>query len=314
MVPLLAGNNWGEGVSVEGFKKDPDTDDGSRYNAVGAELLPRARRAAARRPRLHGERRRRRAAKVAIVNEAFAKKFNLGTNAVGKHMSMGNDSLNITIVGLVKDSKYSQVKDKIPPVFVLPVPTGRPVGDEQLLRANARCRPSRSCARFPALMKKLDPNLPLERLKTAAAAGRRERVHGSHDLDARRRRSPRWRRCSRRSGCTACSPIRSRSARARSASAWRSARTAAPCAAMVLKQVGADDARSAASIGIAGAIALGRGAQSLLFELKGYDPVVIVAACRDAHARRVRCGIHSGDAREPRRSDGRCATSSPESS
>ena len=49
MVPLLAGNNWGQSVSVEGFKKDPDTDDGSRYNAVGPNYFTGARRAAARR-------------------------------------------------------------------------------------------------------------------------------------------------------------------------------------------------------------------------------------------------------------------------
>ncbi|MGH7619311.1 MAG: ABC transporter permease, partial [Gemmatimonadaceae bacterium] len=34
-IPLLAGNNWGESVSVEGFHKDPDTDAGARYNVVG---------------------------------------------------------------------------------------------------------------------------------------------------------------------------------------------------------------------------------------------------------------------------------------
>lgn len=47
--------------------------------------------------------------RVAIVNQSFAKKFNLGMNAVGKRLSVGNDSLNITIVGLAKDAKYSQV-------------------------------------------------------------------------------------------------------------------------------------------------------------------------------------------------------------
>jgi hypothetical protein len=35
-VPLLAGNNWGNSVSVEGFKRGPDTDAGSRYNQVSA--------------------------------------------------------------------------------------------------------------------------------------------------------------------------------------------------------------------------------------------------------------------------------------
>src|SRR5213078_5260945 len=62
------------------------------------------------------------APKVAIVNEAFAKKFNLGRDAVGKHM--GNDGLdgplNIEIIGLVKDSKYSEVKREIPPQLFRP--------------------------------------------------------------------------------------------------------------------------------------------------------------------------------------------------
>jgi hypothetical protein len=33
-VPLLVGDNWGNSVSVQGFEKGPDTDDGSRFNAV----------------------------------------------------------------------------------------------------------------------------------------------------------------------------------------------------------------------------------------------------------------------------------------
>src|SRR5581483_7010989 len=116
-IPVLSGNNWGEGVSVEGFRKEPDTDAGSRYNVVGADYFH-----VMGVPILSGRDFTTGdyagSMKVAIVNEAFAKKFNLGANAVGKHMSMDNDSLDITIVGLVKDAKYSQVKDRIPPVFV----------------------------------------------------------------------------------------------------------------------------------------------------------------------------------------------------
>ena len=35
LVPLLGGSNWGNDVSVEGYKMGPDTDMNSRYNEVG---------------------------------------------------------------------------------------------------------------------------------------------------------------------------------------------------------------------------------------------------------------------------------------
>src|SRR5213082_264760 len=47
--------------------------------------------------------------------------------------------------------------------------------------------------------------------------------------------------------------------------------------AMVLRQVGLM-LLVGGVIGIAGALALGRGAKSLLFELTGYDPVVVIAS------------------------------------
>ena len=58
-------------------------------------------------------------AKVALVNEAFARKFNLGRDAVGKWMHAGGrgDEFDTQIVGLVQDAKYSDVKDEIPPQY-----------------------------------------------------------------------------------------------------------------------------------------------------------------------------------------------------
>ena len=41
LVPLLAGNNWGSSVSVEGFQKGPDTDAGARYNEVSPDISAR---------------------------------------------------------------------------------------------------------------------------------------------------------------------------------------------------------------------------------------------------------------------------------
>ena len=46
-----------------------------------------------------------------MVNEAFARKFNLVDRVVGKRMALGagtNTPLDIEIVGLVRDAKYDE--------------------------------------------------------------------------------------------------------------------------------------------------------------------------------------------------------------
>jgi predicted permease len=164
MVPILSGDNWGNGVSVEGFKKEPDTDDESRFNAVGSGYFKTFGV-----PMLAGRdftvSDASIAPRVAIVNEAFAKKFHLGRQVVGKHMSIGNDSLNVEIVGLAKDSKYASVKDTIPPVFVLPYRQTERVGS--LVYYIRSSLPTDQIVRgIREVSKRIDPNLPLEDLKT----------------------------------------------------------------------------------------------------------------------------------------------------
>src|SRR5262249_34874137 len=39
LVAVLAGNNWGNDVSVEGFNAGPDTDTNSRYNEIGPDYF-----------------------------------------------------------------------------------------------------------------------------------------------------------------------------------------------------------------------------------------------------------------------------------
>src|SRR4029079_13365846 len=164
MVPILSGDNWGNDVSVEGFRKEPDTDAESRFNAVGPGYFKTFGV-----PLLAGRdftvSDASIAPKVVIVNEAFAKKFNLGRQVVGKHMSIGNDSLNIEIVGFAKNSKYAAVKDSIPPVFVLPYRQTERVGSlvyyvRSALPTDQLVRSIRDVSR------RIDPNLPLEDLKT----------------------------------------------------------------------------------------------------------------------------------------------------
>jgi predicted permease len=273
-VPLLTGSNWGEGVSVEGFKKEPDTDAGSRYDVVGANYfhvlgvtLLSGRDFTA--GDYDGS------MKVAIVNEAFAKKFNLGTTAVGKHMSMGSDSLDITIVGLARDAKYSQVKDKVPPVFFRPYRQGGRVmtnnfyvrsalAAQQILRA------------IPDAMKKIDPNLPVESLKLLPQQAEdnvfMDRVIST--LSASFAFLATLLAAVGLYGVLAYSVSqRTREIGVRMALGANSAAVRT----MVLRQVGLMTLVGGA-IGIAGAVGLGRAARSLLYQLQGYDPVVTVGA------------------------------------
>src|SRR5205085_479447 len=154
--------------SGQGFQGGPDVDSNSRFNEIGAGYF-----ATMGVPLMSGREFTAgdgaAAPKVAIVNEEFVKKFNLGHDAVGKMMGSGSgyrSKQDTMIVGVAQNAKYSEVK----------------------------------------------------RMALGAAPGR----------------------------------VRS----------------------MVLKQVGWMTAVGGV-IGLAGAVALGRGAESLLFDMKGADPFVL---------------------------------------
>jgi len=165
LVPLLAGSNWGTDVYVQGFHTGPDIDNNARYNEVGAgyfrtlgipvlqgrEFTPSDFKGAPR---------------VAIVNQAFAKKFHIERGTVHTFMSYRSaDSLNVEIVGLVQDAKYSEVKQPVPALFFIP---WRQDGDVPFLSFYVRSaiRPEQQLKAIPTLLKRLAPTVPLEEMKT----------------------------------------------------------------------------------------------------------------------------------------------------
>ena len=164
-VPLIAGDSWGNSISVEGFEAGPDTDTGSRFNEVGAGFfgvlgipLMSGREFVA--SDVVGS------AKVAVVNEAFARKFNLGRDAVGKWMHAGrDDELDTQIIGLVRDAKYSDVKDEIPPQYFVPYRQNDAIGSMSFY-VRAHVPPEGTLASIRDVVAGLDANLPVEELKT----------------------------------------------------------------------------------------------------------------------------------------------------
>ncbi|HVS64405.1 MAG TPA: ABC transporter permease [Thermoanaerobaculia bacterium] len=165
MVPLITGSNWSSNVSVEGFEAAPEADTNASFNEIGPgyfrtlgiPLLAGREFAAA--DELG-------APKVAIVNEAFARKFELGRDAVGRRMQVGSGGENdIEIVGLVQDAKYSAVKDEVPPQFFLPYRQDESLGAIRFY-VRAQGAPAELLASLRGLIARLDPNLPIEELET----------------------------------------------------------------------------------------------------------------------------------------------------
>jgi putative ABC transport system permease protein len=167
LVPAIAGSNWGSSVSVQGFQAGPDTDTSSRFNQVGPGYF-RAMGIPLIAGREFTPADAGKSPQVAIVNETFAKKFNLGRDTVGKFMSDDtgpNTKLDTEIVGLVKDAKYSEVKGEIPPLFFVPYRQSTRLGFINFYVRTSQ-DPEASFAAIRKTVASLDPNLPIEDLKT----------------------------------------------------------------------------------------------------------------------------------------------------
>jgi predicted permease len=217
------------------------------------------------------------APKVAIVNEAFAKKFDLGRAAVGSMMSSDGDDdpLDTQIVGLVQDAKYSEVKGQVPPLFFRPY-----AQDERLGSAAVYVRtsldPGQFLATLPRVVAQLDPNLPLENLRTMPQQVRQNVFFDRFItlLSAAFAALATLLAAIGLYGVLAYTVAqRTREIGLRMALGAEPARVRG----MILRQVALMTVVGGA-IGLAGAVWIARLAESLLFEMKGHDPAVLAGA------------------------------------
>jgi len=164
-VSILSNDSSGNFLTVEGFEATPETDTNARYGRTSVDyfrtlgiplLAGREFTTADNAASPH----------VAVVNEAFARKFNLGSRTVGTRMALGrgNRSLDIEIVGLVRDAKYSEVKDPPPAQFYLPYRQADVGSLTFYVRGGTDTRPL--VGMIPSVIGRLDANLPIESLRT----------------------------------------------------------------------------------------------------------------------------------------------------
>jgi predicted permease len=174
-VSLLVGGSWDQWVTVEGYKTAETETIDPYFNAIspgyfrtlgipilaGRDFDERDLPPVEPIPGVPDVR-------TVIVSEGFARKYFAGGQAIGKHLGMGKDPgtpTPIEIIGIAKDARVNSVRDDEPPLYVfLPAGGG---GGSWLLRT--RRDPAQLFATVRAVVREIDPNLPVYATRTVAS-------------------------------------------------------------------------------------------------------------------------------------------------
>ena len=122
MYTPMEGNNWSSAISLAGRKSDPNRPDGSSWNrvsagyfeAVGTRIL---------RGRGIDEHDTPASRRVAVVNEAFVRRFSSEGDPLGRRVGIGDagHAGDYEIVGVVEDVKYTgATQPEVRPMLFLP--------------------------------------------------------------------------------------------------------------------------------------------------------------------------------------------------
>jgi predicted permease len=163
LVPL-GGWGWGNGVQNPNSSKANPQFVGANENSVSPGYF-----AALGIPLLAGrdfnDRDDGNAPKVIILSEGFARFLFPKDNPVGRYVHQGMGDIDVQIVGIVKDTRINDVREKPPYIMYAPFEQGgdaftrqsaffvRTVGDERGMMATVR-----------AAVRQMDRNLPIERV------------------------------------------------------------------------------------------------------------------------------------------------------
>jgi predicted permease len=169
-IPMLANSNSSSNVTVPGYNAQEDEDMNVDQNFVGPNFL-----ATMGIPLLNGrefsEADTGTSPKVAIINEAMARRFFAGRNPIGLRFGFGGGKdvkLDTEIVGIVKDSKNTDVKQAARPFAFLPYSQSEHAGNATFyVRTNQD--PVALTATVRNLIAGFDANLPVYGVKTLTA-------------------------------------------------------------------------------------------------------------------------------------------------
>ena len=163
MVPLIAGSNWGNSVRIEGASPAINNDANGRFNEIGPAYFGKMGI-----PLIAGreftEKDNLGAPKVAIVSQQFVKAFLEGRNPIGLKMAV-EEGFDTEIVGVVKDSHYSGVKQDPPKLYYMPWRQDKRL-DGLHFYVRSALPVDQMFQQVRRVMRNIDPDLPMEDLRT----------------------------------------------------------------------------------------------------------------------------------------------------
>jgi predicted permease len=137
----LEGNNWGEGVYVEGRPAPgPEAQNGSSWDRVSPRFFETVGQPIVR-GRGFTEQDTASSRMVAVVNQKFVKKFFPKEDPIGRHFGTMDQKYagDYEIVGVVADAKYNNPRDEFRPMYFRPLSQfNRTFKEERMITAESR--------------------------------------------------------------------------------------------------------------------------------------------------------------------------------
>src|SRR5713226_583097 len=175
---ILEDNEWDSGMSVEGFTPaKPDEHAQPYMNSIGSNYFAtlgvpivagRDFRVNDNHEVKHGPEVWDWSPTTVMINEKFAKKYFPGRNPIGLHIGFGTNPgtpTDMEVIGVVKDFKYTNLRDEIPEQAFVPYLGGRYLG-EMTVYLRTTADPNQLMSAVRSKVRDMDSNLPLYAMRT----------------------------------------------------------------------------------------------------------------------------------------------------
>jgi predicted permease len=177
-VRILEDNEWDSSMSAEGFTPaKPDEHAEPYMNAIGPNYFAtlgvpivagRDFTINDNHEVKHGPESWNWSPTTVMINEKFAKKFFPGRNPIGLHLGFGTDPgtpTDMEVIGVVKDFKYTSLRDEIPEQAFVPYLGGRYLG-EMTVYLRTTADPNQLMSAVRSKVREMHSNLPIYAMRT----------------------------------------------------------------------------------------------------------------------------------------------------